>query len=244
MTNIYEALQQAAKEGKSDYRKQFTVIHPRFDPLRVANPDVQEKMINLYRSIQSQLADDSGFVIHLLEIYKANGAMSLVREFAKTLALKLEKKVLLLDTTPGASQLTSLGIVPKYSWKEAFRDNKSIRAVIYQIEDSNLFGTQLSRDINSITQVIESPKTTQYLEELRQIFHVILINSPPGITSTDSLALSGKSDGVIILIEAEKTRWRVAKKLKEDIESHGGHIIGTVLSEKRYHIPQFIYDRL
>ncbi len=51
-------------------------------------------------------------------------------------------------------------------------------------------------------------------------------------------------DGVIIVVEAEKTRWQVALSLKEKIINNGGNILGLVFNKRQYYIPQFIYDRL
>ena len=244
MTKIYEALQRAAFEGKTELQDQFLLPKPQQNMLRVPSPAMQQKMINLYRSIQSLLPAEEGIIVHFLELYNQQEASVLTREFAKTVAAKLGKRVLLLDATPTAAQLISFNIFPKYSWREAFRDNKSIKAVIYQVEDTGLFVSQISRDINAITEVVESPHTDQYLQDLKKAFPLILINSSAGTSSADSIALATKSDGVVIVLESEKTRWRAAKKLKDDIEHQGGYIMGTVLSRRQYHIPDFIYDRI
>ena len=245
MTKIYEALQRAAFEGKTELQNQLILPKPQSNMLHISSPVMQQKMISLYRSIQSLLPTaEEGIIVHFLELYNQQEASVLTREFAKTIAVKLGKRVLLLDATPTAAQLINFNIFPKYSWREAFRDNKSIKAVIYQVEDTSLFVSQISREINAITEVVESPRTDQYLQDLKKAFPLILINSSAGTSSSDSIALATKSDGVVIVVESEKTRWRVAKKLKDDIEHQGGYVMGTVLSRRQYHIPDFIYDRI
>jgi hypothetical protein len=45
-------------------------------------------------------------------------------------------------------------------------------------------------------------------------------------------------------LEAEKTKWRTARHVRERMESVGGNILGIVFNKRRYYIPQFIYKYL
>ena len=72
----------------------------------------------------------------------------------------------------------------------------------------------------------------------------ILVDSPPATTSTDGLAISSKVDGVVLVVEAEKTRWPVAETVRDRIKSSGGNILGIVLNKRRYYIPEWIYKKL
>jgi Mrp family chromosome partitioning ATPase len=58
------------------------------------------------------------------------------------------------------------------------------------------------------------------------------------------LAIVSKVDGIILVLDAEKTKWRVARHVRERIEIAGGNILGVVFNKRRYHIPQFIYKYL
>jgi len=83
-----------------------------------------------------------------------------------------------------------------------------------------------------------------FFEKLRQRFDLILIDSPPATTSPDGLDISPKVDGIVLVVEADKTRWPVAESVKERIKRSGGKILGIVLNKRRYYIPNFIYKRL
>ncbi len=58
------------------------------------------------------------------------------------------------------------------------------------------------------------------------------------------MALATRCDGVILALESERSRWRVARRLRVDIETRGGRVIGGILCNRRYRIPRFLYDRL
>jgi len=51
-------------------------------------------------------------------------------------------------------------------------------------------------------------------------------------------------DGVVVVVEAEKTRWQVVENLKQKIENRGGNILGIVFNKRRFYIPDSIYRKL
>jgi len=53
-----------------------------------------------------------------------------------------------------------------------------------------------------------------------------------------------KVDGVIFVVEAEKTRWPVAVASKEKVVKHGGNILGMVFNKRRFYIPEAVYKRM
>ena len=56
--------------------------------------------------------------------------------------------------------------------------------------------------------------------------------------------LCTKVDGVVLVIEAGKTREQVAVRAKKELEEAGGKVLGVVLNKRKYHIPEWIYKRL
>jgi capsular exopolysaccharide synthesis family protein len=74
-------------------------------------------------------------------------------------------------------------------------------------------------------------------------YKIVTFDAPPVNISTDSAILSSKLDGTILVIEAENTRWEVAKKAKETLEKYG-KILGVVMNKRKYHIPEWLYSLL
>ena len=72
----------------------------------------------------------------------------------------------------------------------------------------------------------------------------IIFSCPPVNAYNDAAALAGMVDGVVLVIQAEKTRWEVAQSAKDRLEKAGANILGVVLNDRRHHIPEWIYKRL
>jgi Mrp family chromosome partitioning ATPase len=93
-------------------------------------------------------------------------------------------------------------------------------------------------------RTLESAKGGAFWEPLKKRFEFIIVDSPPVTRFPDGPAIVSQVDGVILIVEAEKTPWRVALAVKEKIIKHGGNILGIVFNKRKYYIPQFIYKYL
>ncbi len=79
---------------------------------------------------------------------------------------------------------------------------------------------------------------------LRSAFAFVVIDSPPVNPFIDATALSEFADGVVFVIEANRTRSEVAGEALEKLKSGGANVLGVVLNKREYWIPEFIYRRL
>jgi hypothetical protein len=82
------------------------------------------------------------------------------------------------------------------------------------------------------------------LAELRSYFEYAVIEGPPAAVSSEAAVLGQITDGLILVLGAHSTRKATARKLKESLEGAHSRILGTVLSERRFPIPERIYSRL
>ena len=89
-----------------------------------------------------------------------------------------------------------------------------------------------------------SPKIIDFWESLRQKYDLVFIDSSSASSSPDGIEIARRVDGVVLVVEAEKTRWQVVENLKEKIENSGGNILGMVFNKRRFYIPESIYRRL
>ena len=81
-------------------------------------------------------------------------------------------------------------------------------------------------------------------EELRTQFEYVLINAPPMNVFADSALLGQFSDGVILVVEANSTRRETAQRLKENLEAANVQVLGVVLNNRTFPIPESVYRKL
>jgi hypothetical protein len=82
------------------------------------------------------------------------------------------------------------------------------------------------------------------LAELRNEFEYAVIHGPVAGMSSEAALLGQLSDGIILVLGAHSTRKATARKIKETLEGAQSRILGTVLSQRRFPVPERIYRRL
>jgi Mrp family chromosome partitioning ATPase len=248
VSKIYEALNQAQKEKRGE--ELTSPVSASYGPLPLSSPDkddltLEQAMLSLYQSIESLLRNSPKKVIQFIASREGEGASTIVREFGLMIAKKLDKSVLIVDADQlNPRQHLFFGITPEYGWQDIFKDNGEIDKVLYQIKDSNLYLCPVSPNGPFTHHVFDSPKIEDLWKKLKERFDLILVDSPPATSSPDGIAIARNVDGVVLVLEAEKTRWPVAESVKDKITNNGGNILGVVFNKRRYHIPGFLYRRL
>jgi protein-tyrosine kinase len=237
LSKAYEALEHARQRLK----------HSRSGP---ADPvtsrlEVEHDMLELYQSVQGHPSVNTGKIYQFIGSAAREGTSTLAREFARTVALRLGKSVLLLDADPESpTHHRAFNINITYGINEVIKEGASIVEALYRVDETSLFVGTFSVNSNYGADLFDPPKINSVWEQLRKRFDVIVVDSPPGGSSPIGFALCRTVDGVIIVLEAEKTRWPVVVSTKKRILQNGGTILGVVLNKRKYHIPDWVYRRL
>jgi hypothetical protein len=77
----------------------------------------------------------------------------------------------------------------------------------------------------------------------REFDYSIVVGSPAG-ESNEAATMAQLADGIILVLSAHRTRRVAARKIKETLERSHAHLLGTVLSDRVFPIPERIYRRL
>jgi len=82
------------------------------------------------------------------------------------------------------------------------------------------------------------------ITELRGQFKYVVIHSSPLDLDSASILLSRWTDGVVMVVEADTTRRETARRMKQDLEAANVRILGVVLNNRTFSIPEALYRRL
>ena len=83
---------------------------------------------------------------------------------------------------------------------------------------------------DNISKLFITPHIESFVSLARKNFDVIIFDSPPVTTASDSAVVGSKVDGVVLVIGADDTQRNVILQAKQRIESSGGNILGAVLN--------------
>jgi Mrp family chromosome partitioning ATPase len=243
MTKIYDALKRAEQErGDQGAGRTEATIRPE-KGLRTQS--LRQKLIAVYQAIEAGLPDKSSRTILFVSARPGEGASTLVRELAILASGEFAQKVALIDAGRGAGgHHERFGVKLEAGFDDVVSGRLQLDEVLQELDGGGLFlGCLAARHVPSST-VLADPKFEGIVKDLREKFSLVLFDSPPLAESSDALIIVPVADGVIMVIEAEKTRWQVAESARERMAMQGANILGIILNRRRFHIPQFIYRRL
>jgi len=98
------------------------------------------------------------------------------------------------------------------------------------------------------SELLSSAKIRLLLEELKQKYDRIIIDSPPILSVADTSLLSNIVDGIIFIVKGASTRLEATVKAKAQILKAKGRIIGVVINniepekEDRYYYYHYYYS--
>ena len=75
-------------------------------------------------------------------------------------------------------------------------------------------------------------------------FDLVVIDVPPVLEQQSWGGFMGHPDGVIMVVEAERSRSEVVNATTAVIAEASGHVLGLVLNKRRQYIPKHLYKWL
>ena len=98
---------------------------------------------------------------------------------------------------------------------------------------------------NKITRLEdESEFGLDRIEALRLTFPNILIDCRSLKVSSEAAVLAATVDGIVVVVEAGRTRRDEIQNAKRTIEMAKGNFLGFILNKRRYPVPEWLYKRL
>ena len=83
-----------------------------------------------------------------------------------------------------------------------------------------------------------------YFDQLRQEFRYVLIDCPSLKDSQDAITLAPLVDGVVLVVEANRTRKDQILYAERMIEAARGRLLGHILNRRSYVVPDWLHRRM
>jgi len=242
MSKIFDALEHAGPE------KNRPSVQPALTPSAIATPaveravpvtgsrlDMEDEMACLYQRVDILLPDTSR-LLQFLGSQEGEGTSTIAREFGRVAASRFNQRVLLLEMQPRAWSGRS-GI------RGAAGPQNAVRPL--RVGQTSLYLASLPTEMAVASRPLDYPPANIGLwTELRESFDVIVIDALPAAASPESLTIAGQVDGVILVLEAERTSTRLAEQTKDRLERSGARMLGMVFNKRQQHVPGFLDQRL
>jgi Mrp family chromosome partitioning ATPase len=201
-------------------------------------------LIGLYRKIEMALPHQDLHIIQFISCYPGEGVTTLAREMAMLVAHILNRRTLFVD---GGESIRTGDISGRHGMatlldvvegKAPLSDAISSRSA----NDNAAYDYACLARAHEIDKILPNQdKFKQILQSLSGQFKLVVINTPGALIDPASVPLGNLVDGVVLVVEAERTRSPAVKQMLNIISVTGTKLIGMVLNKRRHYIPDWLY---
>jgi Mrp family chromosome partitioning ATPase len=199
--------------------------------------------LELIKTLFQAVGDDGKLrnrVVALTSATPGEGVSYVANLIAKELALQTNKRVLRIDA--GALRelyLADANYVVRYCEETDVENLSTIATTKTKARTVMARGASRSSDFDANPEY-----RIACIKALRWNFDYVLIDCPSLAVSADATTLAPLVDGMSVVVKAAQTRRAQIRRSQQTIESAGGKFLGFVLNQRRYPVPNWIYQRL
>lgn len=198
----------------------------------------REQIRGLVRQIFFSSADRPARQIVLSAVDADTEILGICRQVGEVLAQETKGSVAVVGRFPEIVELPM--IPPEELLRKQHLDRSGLRGFATK-RRSNLWW--LSRCDDETDSASASTLHT-FLGQVRREFDYSILEGACAADSHEPMAMAQFADGIILVLSAQRTRRAVAKKVKTALDASKARLLGTVLSDRTFPIPEALYRRL
>lgn len=255
MGKISMALERAEKERKKRRKIRKYVaktyddsgINPRVVSYYDPNSYISEQYKLLRNNILSYSNEKPLQTLAVCSSLRKEGKTTTITNLAVTMAKVKgsEDKILLVDADFYASYVSQLlHINTKVGLSDVLLGECDLMDAIVRTRIDNLWFLHSGKKVHNPISVLESQKMDESIALMRQHFDYVFFDTPPIIAINDITVLARQLDGVLLVIRCGKTAREIVDRSIDVLKTTRTDIIGAILTDNKYYIPDFIYKIL
>ncbi len=185
---------------------------------------------SLRTNIQFSSADQVIRTIMITSAGPGEGKSTTASNLATTYA-QADQKVLLIDADLRKPTVHHTFMISnRYGLTNVLTNQCRHREVIVESYIPNLYVMPSGGHAPNPAELLASNRMRNLIEELREEFETIVIDTPPSLAVADAQIVSSLCDGVLLVIDSGKVKISQAQKVKEKLAHVNAKVLGVVLN--------------
>lgn len=173
-----------------------------------------------------------------------SGCSWMCAHVAEVLASQVDASVCVMDCNLRSPSLhQQFRVDNHHGLSELLQQSDPVREYVHQLSRRNLWLLSCGNGENRQTS-LGSPRMRARIAELSAAFDYLLIDVASLKESNDAIVVGGLTDGVVMVLKANASRREVARRALYDLQAANVNSLGAVLNQRKFPIPNAIYNRL
>ena len=191
---------------------------------------ISEQYREIRTNIEYSNVDQNTKTILVTSSDKNEGKTTTVSNLAVSFA-NLNKKILLIDCdlrNPSIHKMFRLNNI--YGLTDILAKDRAVDKCIQETELENLYVLTAGAIPPNPAEILSSEKMKNLIEDLKNIYDYIFIDTPPIGLVTDAGVLSSFIDGVVLVVKSESVEKKYLEETKKKLDAVDARILGAILN--------------
>ncbi len=215
-------------------------------PLQLKMEEAQrDEMFKLVQRVFMTPGSGRGRMVVVSAMEAGNGCSWICARMAEVLAAQVSGSVCVVDANLRSPGLHREFSVPNhYGLTDALQVTEPIRRFVTSLTRPNLWLLSCGAQVEGMQTMLSSDRMRALLPELQREFDFVLIDAPPIESGEESVVLGRSAEGIILVLRANASRRESARKAVRDLEVANVRVLGAVLNQRTFPVPESIYRKL
>ncbi|MEY4720599.1 MAG: Tyrosine-protein kinase YwqD, partial [Pseudomonadota bacterium] len=169
---------------------------------------------------------------------KSTTALAVARDFAR-----IGRRTLLVDADLRNPSLhRNLGLAKDTGFVDVLMQHRSFADTVVQDEIADLHVLPLGPIPPNPVQILSSDLIQNFIEDVRQHYDIVILDSAPVMGLADAPMLSRVADHVVLIVEANRAHFGQAKSAVRRLQDAGAALLGIVMTKFSFRDAGYSYD--
>jgi Mrp family chromosome partitioning ATPase len=212
--------------------------------LHIEGP-AREEVLKLVQNLFLAVGPNRTRQVVLAGAEPRSGTSWMCAHAAEMLAAQGAGSVCVVDcnlTSPGLHQ--HFHVQNHFGLADALLGTEPVRQYVQQLSRLNLWLLSAGSRSGRSQELLTQETMRRRMLELRAEFDYVLLDVGSVTAGNQAAILGGWCDGVALVVKANSTSRKDARQAVKDIQAANAQILGAILNQRTFPIPESIYNRL
>jgi capsular exopolysaccharide synthesis family protein len=132
----------------------------------------------------------------------------------------------------------------QFGLADALQGSEPLLNYAHSMSRPNLWLISSGSSPEAALPLLGSDRMRQMIAELRSGVDYVIIDASAMNVSNDATVLASAADGVVMVLKANSSRRETVRKAVQDMQAANIRVLGAVLNQRTFPIPEAIYNKL
>ena len=196
----------------------------------------------IYSNIRAHNPGQNPRTLLITSSVLGEGKSTIAALLAINVAQRHNEKVLLLDADLRRATIHRFFALNRIQGlAEVLEGEIRLKESIKSTDLDNLKVITAGKRINNPSELLETSRLKQLVDELKAYFDLVIVDCAPVIPVSDALILGQELEGVLLVLKAGATQREVVKRARDLLSASNLNVVGIIMNNMKESLPYY-YD--